>query len=496
MPTSPKGLALFYIVIFVLSGAGVLLYRTFAAGQPPTTTTLTTKATDGVASTTICLNNTFSTGSGSSLAPLAMCMQTNDPVNPTKLRFGHFNTKTLTFTPFSGPSWAGWMNSSLPATLINTYSATCTNGRTFYGIGPVTSPNGTAYYYGEEYVNSTTLHGALYNPVSRTCGAVTGDHPANNARWASPSIGCPAGALNETSITQLASDVAARKNTVYCLAAGSYRLTSPFKINISNIKIIGDPLRRPNIDASAVTTSDGQNKSGFIPGAAGGVTLANLIVHRAPTPGFNQCNKCGIGVLTGPNFRLYNMFLHHNGLNGVNGHETTIENSDLYANGNSAVDNLNWTAGGVKMAKAFTIAWSYVRNNIGIGIWCDVGCRTTSTHGAFHVHHNYVTGNWQAGVRQEYSTSNTYIRYNVVDGNNAHRPTDNFGGIEVIDSQHVVVNYNILKNNWPYGVFAAGNVYKRPGTYSLAHVNITNNTMNGQAAVCQAGTGVTCNPNQ
>ncbi len=57
------------------------------------------------------------------------------------------------------------------------------------------------------------------------------------------------------------------------------------------------------------------------------------------------------------------------------------------------------SSGGIKGSYAYTILNSYVANNIGSGIWCDVGC----LGGTWTVEGNTVVDNTAGGIRYEIS---------------------------------------------------------------------------------------------
>ena len=57
------------------------------------------------------------------------------------------------------------------------------------------------------------------------------------------------------------------------------------------------------------------------------------------------------------------------------------------------VREIGFSSGGIKGSNAFTILNSYVADNIGSGIWCDVGCRG----GTWTVEGNTVISNTREG---------------------------------------------------------------------------------------------------
>ncbi len=147
------------------------------------------------------------------------------------------------------------------------------------------------------------------------------------------------------------------------------------------------------------------------------MTYENLMIEGATLNGSKeQCTSCGRGIWGGNALRVFNVFFSGNQQAGIAGSSGTttpwlIVGSQFVDNGNAA--EVGFSSGGIKGSNAYTILNSYVANNIGSGIWCDVGC----IGGTWTVEGNTVLDNSAGGIRYEISDAGALIRGNVVEGN-------------------------------------------------------------------------------
>jgi hypothetical protein len=145
--------------------------------------------------------------------------------------------------------------------------------------------------------------------------------------------------------------------------------------------------------------------------------------------------------------------IHHNQNEGIGSGNfaTVVFASELDNNGSSLAQGC--CASGIKGADGFKVTNSYVHDNIGNGIWCDIDCETPDgfSH-SFIVTDNYVLNNQRNGVRFEHGNgatdaeaadSSALITRNVVVESNTscNRPG---GGIEVNSSSNADVTFNEL----------------------------------------------------
>jgi parallel beta-helix repeat protein len=85
---------------------------------------------------------------------------------------------------------------------------------------------------------------------------------------------------------------------------------------------------------------------------------------------------------------------------------------------------------------------STATNNVGQGIWCDVGC----VSGTWNVQGNTVTGNTQGGIRYEISNAGATIENNYVENNDTSNMAG-LGGIQIASSGNVTVENNTVLQN-------------------------------------------------
>jgi hypothetical protein len=210
------------------------------------------------------------------------------------------------------------------------------------------------------------------------------------------------------------------------------------------------------------------------------VTISGMSISGA-RGGYGCRPACGRGIGAGAYMRVSNVRVFNNDLMGIagSGLGMVITTSEIHNNGSPNL--VNCCAGGVKTAHAYTITNSYVHDNIGIGIWCDVRCLC----GRWHVYNNVVKGNLVGGIRYETSAVGATIRGNTVQGNN-RKGQGGHGGIEVNSSRNVLVEANRLGGNVGPGIIVNGS--RPPGT---ANVMVRNNALAGDG-IAGCGGRVAC----
>jgi hypothetical protein len=254
---------------------------------------------------------------------------------------------------------------------------------------------------------------------------------------AAPTLRCdvnvPAGA-NLASIVN-----SAPASTTFCLASGTYKLTGPVSPKSSD-SFVGQSSNLPVVDASGTTV-------GFDSHAAGNVTFEYLLIKGAGIgAGPKTCPACGRGIWGGEGLRAWDVVLENNGQAGIGGGQNTashpwlIVNSQFIDNGSTA--ELGYASGGIKGSSGFTILNSSAVDNIGQGIWCDVGC----IGGTWTVEGNTVTGNTSGGIRYEISNAGAVIENNLVENNNTSDQAG-LGGIQIASSGNATVENNIALMN-------------------------------------------------
>ena len=275
--------------------------------------------------------------------------------------------------------------------------------------------------------------------------------------------------------------------TTFCLTAGTYRVSSRIRPK-SYDTFVGTGITRDN---TTVRTSSAQVI--FETDGTTGVNFRHFAVAGAinACPGSN-CGETGTGISRGTSVTVDDMHLYNNGLNGVGGGNgtLTVKNSEIDHNG-AAIDGVS---GGIKRIDPLTVTNSYIHDNKGNGIWCDMQC------GSFIVTGSTVTGNTGGGIFDEISEGSSVIANNIVKGNNTTN-SYNLGGISVVDSKNVNIYGNTLGGNIRFGIGAAMDSRVNCGTptsrcgYVLSNVSIHDNTPNGDALQGCSLTGVTCTRN-
>jgi hypothetical protein len=253
---------------------------------------------------------------------------------------------------------------------------------------------------------------------------------------------------------------AAPAGATLCLSAGTYNTDTTVTLK-SNMKLIGAGREATFIKtSSAPTVLNAKSATGVL---FQGFDVSGAVGSAACRP------QCGRGIAPGLNNVINEVRIHHNANNGVGGQNggLLVTNSEIDHNGSSAFAGC--CAGGIKAGHAYTIRNSYVHDNIGIGIWCDVGCGG----GSFNVIGNTVSGNTRGGIRYEISAVPALISGNTVTNNNLINQGGH-GGIEINSSKNAVVENNVLGGNGRAGIVANGR--RAPG---LGNVTIRNNSLNG-----------------
>src|ERR671914_502779 len=106
---------------------------------------------------------------------------------------------------------------------------------------------------------------------------------------------------------------------------------------------------------------------------------------------------------------------------------------------------LGFIGSGLKAINEVEVKNSYIHDNQGNGLWCDVFCHDSADHlNGFWVHDNLVVNNGRAGIRFEQvgevaDAGEALIENNEVHGNSTAVPR---GGISVRDAQNATIQNN------------------------------------------------------
>jgi hypothetical protein len=207
-------------------------------------------------------------------------------------------------------------------------------------------------------------------------------------------------------------------------------------------------------------------------------------LNGRPEPG------TGAGITMGPasnTSTVYAVRSHHNEAAGVLGAHGFFERVELDNNATNN-DSVGYNGSGLKARTEVEIKNSYVHDNGGNGLWCDVGCLDASNMAnGYWVHDNLVVDNARGGVRYENSSNQALIENNEIHGNSY----DAFkGGVSIRDAQNALVRGNVFGAATIAGIDYRANAPK-PGAIrasdsgketrpNLRNVEIKNNVLNGE----------------
>jgi hypothetical protein len=153
---------------------------------------------------------------------------------------------------------------------------------------------------------------------------------------------------------------------------------------------------------------------------------------------------------------------------------------------------LGFTGSGLKAINEVEVRNSYIHDNQGNGLWCDVFCHDSVDHlNGFWVHDNLVVNNGRAGVRFEQvgdvaDAGEALIENNEVHGNSTGAVR---GGVSIHDAQNALVRNNVfgatiiadvayLPNS--EGVAIRATDSGRSDRPDLLNVDIVANVLNGE----------------
>ena len=170
------------------------------------------------------------------------------------------------------------------------------------------------------------------------------------------------------------------------------------------------------------------------------------------------------------------------GISNAHGIHHQIELTNTTTNPNA----LGHIGSGIKGINEFNIQYSYVHDNQGNGIWCDVYCKdeTSALFSSFHAKYNLVVNNGRAGIRWERigdfggasqaNSGEAIIENNELYGNGKDTTR---GAIDIRDAQDALVQNNILRSNWG-GIAIRASDSGRSDRPDLDNIDIMNNILN------------------
>jgi hypothetical protein len=108
---------------------------------------------------------------------------------------------------------------------------------------------------------------------------------------------------------------------------------------------------------------------------------------------------------------------------------------------------LGFTGSGLKAVTEVEVRNSYIHDNQGNGLWCDVFCRDSESHlNGFWVHENLIVNNGRAGVRFERVGDVTDAGEALIENNEVHQNSLELsrGAIDIRDAQDALVRNNVF----------------------------------------------------
>jgi Right handed beta helix region len=153
---------------------------------------------------------------------------------------------------------------------------------------------------------------------------------------------------------------------------------------------------------------------------------------------------------------------------------------------------LGFTGSGLKAINEVEVKNSYIHDNQGNGLWCDVFCHDSESHlNGFWVHENLVVNNGRAGIRFERVGEVADAGEALIENNQIHQNSLELarGGIDIRDAQNALVRNNVfgqaiiaevayLPN--ASGVAIRASDSSRSDRPDLFNVDIVDNVLNGE----------------
>jgi hypothetical protein len=163
----------------------------------------------------------------------------------------------------------------------------------------------------------------------------------------------------------------------------------------------------------------------------------------------------GTGIRVGDNMIVRYNWVHHNHQLGIGGGgvDAIVGGNEIANNNYLAEYDPGWEAGGAKfvMSTGLVVINNDVHNNVGPGLWTDIGNVDTLYYGNYVHDNDYAGASSSAGIFHEISGSAT-IQHNIVINNgNSWTSWGWNGGIQIAASSDVAIFDNVVLDN-PNGI--------------------------------------------
>jgi hypothetical protein len=153
---------------------------------------------------------------------------------------------------------------------------------------------------------------------------------------------------------------------------------------------------------------------------------------------------------------------------------------------------LGFTGSGLKAINEVEVTNSYIHDNQGNGLWCDVFCHDSESHlNGFWVHENLIVNNGRAGIRFERVGEVADAGEALIENNQIHQNSLELsrGGIDIRDAQNALVRNNVFGQTIiaevaylpnASGVAIRASDSSRSDRPDLFNVDIVDNVLNGE----------------
>jgi hypothetical protein len=167
------------------------------------------------------------------------------------------------------------------------------------------------------------------------------------------------------------------------------------------------------------------------------------------SPGGSPVAGTGSGLAMGMASNTSSLYAVHitgtdaAGITNAHGTFDSIELDDTTQDPNF----LGFTGSGLKAINEVEVRNSYIHDNQGNGLWCDVYCRDSADHpNGFWVHENLVVDNGRAGIRFEQVGEVTDSGEALIENNEVHGNSTGAvrGGVSIHDAQNALVRNNVF----------------------------------------------------
>ena len=264
--------------------------------------------------------------------------------------------------------------------------------------------------------------------------------------WAPPASTCTGVEIRPGASIQAAMD-ANPSGTVFCIRAGTYRLTSSI-VPKSDVQLLGE--------AGTVLTGGDEASVGIRGWGTGatGVVVRGLVVERFVRDGIQasdgwvvEFNELRYNRQSGlkPGAVTRNNYIHHNGRYGISGGygsvDSLVEGNEIAFNNTGGHDWLDAGATKFITTRGLKVLRNDVHDNDGPGLWTDGNNAGTLIEG------NDVHDNAGTGIIHEISYDAVIRRNSVV--NNGHDDSYRLGGagIQISSSRDTEVAENEVLDN-------------------------------------------------